>query len=576
MIRTTIKFCGESGSGLLSLQKIVSSAIKSLGFYLHADREYPSVIKGGHSMFQIDFGSEPMYSLSNVIDVIVAVDSVGLVNYINDAKEGGVVIHSFDRLDRVSNLTKIAEEKNLKMVYVPARALALELAHTDLVANMVLLGFVWKVLGFELDSLEGPVTKQFASKPKWLEIDLKCIKAGHALKTDVELPTFSPERPAEKPEAILVDGNHALALGAIQCGVRNYYAYPMSPASSVLTYMADMANQAGVVVKQAEDEISAAQMVTGSMHMGVRSFTATSGGGYDLMTETVSLAAISETPFVAVIAQRPGPATGIPTWTCQADLNLAIYSAHGEFPRLVIACSDAASCYELIQHAFNYAETFQIPVIVLTEKLIAEAKYLVAPFEHGKIPIKRGLVTDPEELSKLLSTDRFKITEDGISKRWIPGASSAHYYANSDEHLENGVLTEDGDKAKAMIDKRTRKGDTLEAVLPEPTVFGVETGADMSFVGWGGTKNVMRDVIIEAERQGRKINYLHFDYVFPIKTERVKQFFKDNDNVCLIEGNIVGQLGDLITNKTGLQFHKKFLRYNGRTFCKEEILNFEL
>lgn len=576
MTRTTIKFCGESGSGLLTLQQIVTKAIKSLGFYLHADREYPSVIKGGHSMFQIDFGPEPIYSLSNVIDILVAVDSPGLVNYLQDTKEGGVVIHSFDRLERVSNLSKIAEEKKLKMVYVPARALALELAHTDLVANMVLLGFLWKVLGFELDSLEGPVTEQFKSKPKWLEIDLKCIHAGHKLNADVELLTFSPERPTEAPESILVDGNHALALGAVQAGVRAYYAYPMSPASSVLTYMADMANASGMVVKQAEEEITAAQMALGSMYMGTRAFTATSGGGYDLMTETLSLAAITEVPFVVVIAQRPGPATGIPTWTCQSDLNLAIYSAHGEFPRLVLACSDATSCYELIQHAFNYAEIFQIPVILLTEKLIAEAKYLVPPFEHGKIPIERGLVTDPEELAKLLSTDRYKITESGISKRWVPASAAAHYYTNSDEHLENGVLTEEADQCKAMIDKRMRKFDALEAALPEPTVLGVEKGADMSFVGWGGTKNVMRDAILQAKRQGRSINYLHFDYLFPLKTERLKQFFQDNSTICLIEGNFQGQLGELITNKTGLTFHKKFLRYNGRTFHVEEVINFEL
>ena len=224
----------------------------------------------------------------------------------------------------------------------------------------------------------------------------------------------------------------------------------------------------------------------------------------------------------------------------------------------------------------NYAEKFQIPVLLLTEKLVAEAKYLVPPFEHAKIPIERGLVVDPEELTKLLSTDRYKITENGVSKRWLPASAPAHYYTNSDEHIENGVLTEDADKVKIMMDKRLRKLATVENALPEPEIVGVDSGAEVSFVGWGGTKNVMRDVIRAAEKQGRKINYLHYEYLFPLKTERLEQFFKDNSKVCLIEGNFHGQLGEMISHKTGLTFHEKFLRYDGRPFNMEQVLTFAI
>jgi 2-oxoglutarate ferredoxin oxidoreductase subunit alpha len=551
-------------------------ALKSMGFYLHSEREYPSLIKGGHSMAQIDFGPEMIYSRSNEIDILLAIDSPGLIEYIETVKEGGTVIHTFERHERVPKIAKVAEEKKLNMIFIPARQIALDLAHTDLVANIVLAGFVWKVFKFDLKYLEEEVKRQFASKPKLLEIDLKCIEAGYALESETPIPEIVTEKPETAPDMLLLDGNEALSLGAVQCGVRALYSYPMTPASSILTYMANMANDAGLLVKQAEDEITSAQMALGSMHMGTRALVATSGGGYDLMTETVSLAGVAELPFVLVLAQRPGPATGIPTWTAQADLNMAIYSSHGEFPRLVVAASDAESCYELIQHAFNYAEKFQMVVVFMTEKIVAEAKYMAKPFEHGAIPIERALVTEQEELDKLLSSDRYKITDDGLSKRWIPGSAKAHYYVNSDEHLENGVLTEDGDAATAMMDKRMRKVDTLLAALPEPEVFGDEAGAEISFIGWGSTKNLMRDTIAEAERQGRKINYLHFTYIYPLKTERLEQFFKDNPNVCLIEGNYQGQLGQLIEQNTDLKFKQKFLRYNGRPFHMEEVLDFTL
>lgn len=574
MTRTTLRIAGESGSGLASLERILMSALKSLGFYLHADREYPSVIKGGHAVVQFDFGPEPIFSLSQNVNVLLALDSPGLIQYIDTVREGGVVIHTFERHERVPSIAKTAAEKNLTMLYVPARAMAMELAHTDLVANMVLLGFLWKVFGLDQVALEGPVKKQFASKPKLLKIDLKCLAAGYSLEVETPVPSLKPVPAPMGPNTIVLDGNMGIALGAIQAGVRAYYAYPMSPASSVLAYLGQMAEASGMVVKQAEEEITAAQMAIGSMHMGTRALTATSGGGYDLMTETVSLAAITEIPLVIVIAQRPGPATGLPTWTAQGDLNLAMYAGHGEFARLVVAGSDAESCYELIQHAFNYAETYQIPVIFLTEKIIAESKFMHAPFKHGAIPIERGLVTDPEELAKLLSTDRYRLTENGVSKRWLPGSGGAHYYANSDEHLESGVLTEDGDKAQAMMDKRMRKLNTLRAALPEPVMLGPDN-ADVSFVGWGSTKNLMRDVIRETERQGgTTVNYLHFDYLYPLRTERLRQLFANNARVCLIEGNHQGQFGRLIETETGLKFHKKFLRYNGRPFFMEEVMEF--
>lgn len=579
-MRHTLRIAGESGKGILSMEHMLTRALKKLGFYLHADREYPSLIKGGHSMVQIDFADHPIHSLSTRVEVVLALDSPGLLNYWRDVQPGGVVIHPFPRHDKVKGLHEEATEKGVRLIYIPAREKAFEVAGTELVTNMFMAGFLWKLYGFDLEAILDEVRDEFKSKPQLLELDVKCVRMGWEMgkQNGIEslIKVEVPRQGVAPLEWVVMDGNMALALGAIAAGARAYYAYPMSPASSILTYLAQFAGKTGMVVKQAEDEITAAEMVVGSMYAGTRAFTATSGGGYDLMTETVSLAGMTETPMVVVLAQRPGPATGLPTWTAQGDLQLAIHAGHGEFPRLVLAVSDVDGCYELIQHAFNYAEVYQIPVIVLTEKQIAESIFMTAPFKANLVPIERGLVTEATELKKVTASQRFQITESGVSKRWLPGSGGVPYYANSDEHWESGVVTEDGDKAGKMIEKRLRKLKTLEGVLPEPRVLGRPgLGASgVSFVGWGSTKNLMKDVIYEAEQQGLAVNYLHFDYLYPLKTERLDQFFRENKKVCLMEGNYFGQLGQLIEEKTDWHFYKKFLRYNGRPFRLEEVMEF--
>lgn len=561
--------------GLLSVGNIISKTLKGMGFYVNSDREYPSLIKGGHSYVQIDFSQDPIHSLSTQVDVGIALDRAGLLESLNVVKEGGTLVHGFERHHLISDLEKRAKKRKIQLMYLPARQIAYSLGGNEIMVNMVLLGLLWRVLGFELNGLEKEITRQFASKPKLLEIDLKCVKAGYNKEGVFPVETLHCNVPTGKtPKTILVNGNLAIALGALHAGVRAYYAYPMSPASSILTYMSEFANEAGILVKQAEDEITAAQMALGSMFMGTRAMTATSGGGFDLMTETVSLAGMTETPLIIVIAQRPGPATGLPTWTAQADLNMAIHSGHGEFARVVVAVSDPLSCFELTQHALNLAEEFQVPVILLTEKTIAETQVTVPMFEQGKIRIRRGLVTGHEALKNLKPSDRFKLTESGLSKRWIPGSSHVHYYGNGDEHNEDGTLTEEAEPCKAMYAKRMRKLTLIEESLPDAEILGLEKKADISFIGWGSSKNAILDTINNLEDKGIKVNYLHYSYVWPLKVDKVKAFFKNNKNVHLIEGNYQGQLGDMIEAKTGLKFKGRLLKYNGRPFYVEDVMQY--
>jgi len=569
MKRFGIKIAGASGGGILSTGEIIIKALKALGFYVVAEREYPSVIKGGHACFNIDVSDKPIWSLREKVDAMMSVDLLSLQTYFDCLKDDGVLVHGTERAIGVKDVLTKAEERGTKIVNQPARTIALENGGNVLMVNVVLIGMLWKTLGLKYKDIAAAVEEKFKSKPKLLEIDLKCLKAGF----DGVDKVLDLEIPSSVPETIMMDGNKAIALGAIHGGCRAYYAYPMSPASSILNHLAVYANKTNMLVKQVEDEISVANMALGSMLMGTRAFTATSGGGYDLMTETVSLAGIIECPLVTVIAQRPGPATGMPTWTCQGDLNLAIYSSHGEFPRCVIGCSDPDSCFDLIQHAFNIAEKFQSPVIVLTEKGIAETNWTIPMFEQGKIPVERGLVGE-SELENLENADRYRVTESGLSKRWNPGTSDAYYYANSDEHTEDGSLCEDAEPSKAMAEKRMRKMALIEEALPEPEIYGDLSGADISFVGWGSSKNVMLDVIEEYAERGKKVNFLHYSYLWPLKTAACEKFFSENDNVCLIEGNMQGQLGVLIENALGVKFADRLLMYDGRSFFINDLEEF--
>ncbi len=565
MSRIRIKIAGESGAGLLSAGEIVTRALKNMGYFVVADREYPSLIKAVcGSCFRINASTEEIFSLDEEIDIMLTINRSSMYEYFDDLKKDSVWVHGYERLSGIDDLLKKAKKRGVKEVHSYAREIAFANGGGVLMLNMVLIGMLWKAMGFEYKYIAAEVKEQFKSKPLLLAIDLKCLKAGYdSAETQMQFA-----KPKKKTKTILLNGNKALALGGIHAGVRAYFAYPMSPSSSILTYFANYAKETGCVVKQAEDEITVANMTLGAMHMGTRALAATSGGGFDLMTETVSLAGIIETPLVLIVVQRPGPGTGLPTWTAQGDLNLSIFSSHGEFPKVVIGVSNPTDCFDLIQHALNIAEKYQCVVIVLSEKVIAESNCTVPPFKQNKIPIERGLVTG-DALKKLKNSDRFKITKNGISKRWLPGTSKAYYFANGDEHWEDGSLTEDAKESEEMYAKRIRKIETISKALPEPEIIGPKK-AKTSFVGWGNSKNVMLDIV----QKHKDVNYLHFSYVWPLREKTLKKFFKNNKNVNLIEANATGQFGNLVEAAVHQKFNKRLLKYNGRPFFTEDVENF--
>ena len=566
MQRLKIRIVGHSGyGGLLSTGAIIAKGLERLGFYVVSDREYNSLIKGGFACQTINACRRPIRSLSKVPDILVALDKPNLEHYIDTLRDGGTLVHGYVPERGIADILEGAKARGINVVGLDAVAVTDEVGGTHRMKNTVLIGMVWKALGLPIEGINEEIKQQFARKPQVIPPNLKCVKIGYE-RSETHLPVKLPE--TDHGYAFM-DGNYAMTLGAIHAGVRAYYAYPMSPSSHLLSNMAKHAKEFGYVVKQAEDEITVANLALGSMHAGTRALCATSGGGFDLMTETVSLSGIIETPFVCVLFQRPGPATGLPTWTGQGDLNLAMYAGHGEFARMVIAVSDPTDHFELIQHALNYAEEYQIPVIVLSDKVSAEQYQSIEPLQQGTIPIKRGLVPEAE-LKNLENKDRYRLTESGLSKRWLPGSCEAYYFANGDEHNEEGILDET-EAAGDMYAKRVRKLELVAENTPEPEVYGEPSGAAISFVGWGSTKGPVLDAIDEFAQQGVKVNYLHYSYLWPLKTDRLDQFFADNPNVHLAEGNYLGQLGNLIQQQTNHHFAGRLLKWNGRPFFTEDL-----
>jgi 2-oxoglutarate ferredoxin oxidoreductase subunit alpha len=439
--------------------------------------------------------------------------------------------------------------------------MALDVGGIKIMANMVLLGFIWKLLSLNTKPLEEIVLEKFKNKNVDLDAEIRCLLAGYnsSQVEDVLLKpiTFKSERRLDK--ALSITGNDAIALGAISAGCRAYYAYPMTPSTSIFKFLGDTYKETGIVVKQAENEITAVQMAMGSMNMGTRAMTGTSGGGFDLMSETISCAGMSETPLLIVLAQRAGAGTGVPTWTGAGDISIAVNAGHGQFPRCVISVSNPSDAYILTQKAFNIAEQYQIPVILLTEKQVAESIFNIDNLPKA-VKIERGLGK---------GENRYEITESGISPRWIPSKENPVVLVNSDEHKPNGASTEKSGEIIEMSNKRMRKLETLRENLPEPEYYG-DKDAKTVFVGYGSVGNTVRDILTHYPN----IGYLHYQYIYPLKYEKILELNNNGIKIVLIENNQTGEFGKLIKQESGFEVKERLLKYDGRPFFVEDILDY--
>ncbi len=485
---------------------------------------------------------------------------------------GAVLIYDDGAFSLSEEDQKLFADKQVHVCLLRLLELAKASGGSLLMKNTVSLGAVWKVLGLEFEIMSAVIQERFAKKAEVAKINSDCARAGFDAATLVTSYDLTPPEVNAAANQIIITGNEALSLGAIASGVRLYSSYPMTPASSILAYLADEGPKYGMIVKQAEDEITAVNMVIGASTAGTRAMCGTSGGGFDLMTEGISLAGILETPLVVVLGQRPGPATGVPTWTTQGDLNLAIHGGHGEFPRIVMAPGDAEEAFYMMNSAHNLADKYQTPVIFMTDKMMGESSYCHPTFDQSKLTIERGKLVSGAELEQYQDKMRYADSDDGVSARWLPGDAAAPYLANSDEHTERGFSTEESAEIKMMMDKRMRKAATIKTSLPEPIVYGDMANSDVSIISWGSNKGTIIDAMSELEKSGIKVAYLHIQYLWPLRTELLTEFMKQAKYLIALECNFTGQLAGLIKNETGVDIKDRMLRYDGRPFYVEEIV----
>jgi 2-oxoglutarate ferredoxin oxidoreductase subunit alpha len=546
---------GEAGQGLQTMGEAFTRALARRGYRVHVTQTYESRVRGGHNVFAIRFGPGEVLAPTEKVDLLVALNSETLFLHQEEMAPGAQAL--------ADEAWEIPE--GLPVVKVPYKTLS-----GNGFVNTVAVGLAGSMLGVPEEILAGAL-EQILGKGKSgvVEANRKALSSAYewAKRNCKNLDVPSPR--ASASPRIVLNGHEAAGLGAISAGVRFCAYYPMSPSTSVAMILIQWSRQMGIIVEQAEDEIAAINMAIGASFAGIPSIVPTSGGGFALMVEAVSLAAVSETPVVVLIGQRPGPATGLATRTEQADLEFVLHAGHGEFPRAVFAPGSIEECFHLTRKAVELAEKYQGPVFILTDHFLADSYRDVDPF-----PVKKlGCVLpgeDPEGIQGKYA--RYSITPSGVSPRLLPGVSRHLVVADSHEHTETGHITEDLTLRPKMVEKRLRKAQGITHEVVAPSFLGPED-PELILVGWGSTKGAMQEAANLLSLQGRKTAVLHFSQVWPLVEEQfLGRLTRAKKAVC-VEGNATGQLARLIRRETGFQFSSRISRYDGLPMTPGYILN---
>ncbi len=560
-----IKIGGKAGEGVKVTGLILAKSLTRHGYSTFSYQEYPSLIRGGHNVFQVHAGIEPVYSQIKKVDILVAFDQNTIKEHQSELNSDSLILYDPAEF-ALPKIKLIGHYLPLKLIELAEKA-----GGKPIMANMVALGAVLTLLALSVEPLKQIVKEIFISKGKEIVLlNQKAIESGenfskniknypqNAFKIDGAIAPLKLNN--KKGKRMVITGNEAVALGALSAGLKFYTAYPMTPSTSILHFLAANEQKANLVVKQPEDEIAAINQAVGASFMGVRAMTATSGGGFCLMTEGLGLAAMTETPLVVVNATRPGPSSGMPTWSGQGDLKFMLFASQDEFPRVVLAPGDAQECFDLTRKAFYLSEKYQIPVIILLDKNISESYYSPLPFT-SKYNNQRYSFTQPKK-----GFLRYKITETGISPRCFVGEKNGAHLANSYEHRQDGLVTEDGEERNKMMDKRMAKLKILEKEILPQSVFG-DKKTEISLISWGSNKGP----ILEALKTTKRLNYFHLNWLWPFPQKQVSDFVQSAKKVVCLEANATGQLASLIREYTGFKV-EKFLKYDGRPFFPNEII----
>jgi len=544
-----IALCGGAGQGIQTVESILTELIKRSGYNVFSTKEYMSRVRGGLNSTTIRVSPEPVRAMNGKVDILLAL-APGAVEHMGH---------------RVGSDTKIIGDDvgDIKGAIVTGLADEAIKLGSPIYSNIIAASALARVLGIEREDVDDLVGTRFEGKGKAVvEANINAITAGYALGEELVSKGISYrfETDSKVKGQLLLNGSQAIAYGAMAAGCDFISAYPMSPSTGVLIHLAAQSHRFGIAVEQAEDEISAINMCLGASYAGARALASTSGGGFALMEEGISLAGITETPIVVHIAQRPGPATGLPTRTGQEDLELALHAGHGEFPRIIYAPGTLDDAFEAVGAAFNNAEKHQVPAFVLTDQYLMDSYHNIGRWDLKPQTIENHLIkTTP-------GYKRYEQTESGVSPRGVPGYGTGLVYADSDEHDVEGRITESAKVRDEMVEKRLRKARGIRKDVMEPVVDG-ELDAKLLVVCWGSTY----PAALEASRSlGPTVSIVYFKQVYPLPEDAMK-YLGSAKRTLIVEGNATSQFGRLIRAETGHVFDHKVLKYDGHPFTADML-----
>ncbi len=541
-MQKTILIGGKAGHGTAFTSHLIGKIFCSLGYYVFNYRDYPSLIRGGHNFNVLKISDKPVYSHDNEYDIIIAFDQETIDKHKKELKSGGFILGAKGL-------------KGKKIEKVDVDSILEKLDAPEIMENNILLGWLFKYFGVDKNVL----FKQLKKKFKGDKFDLveKAVNEGYKL-TEKEEDIKKIGSPK-----YFISGSKGVGVGALNAGIDAYIAYPMTPATPVLHYLAGKQKEHNFLVLQTENEIGVVNAAMGSSFTGAKTMVGTSGGGFALMSETLSMAGISEIPLVAYLAQRTGPASGVPTYTTQGDLKMAINAGHGEFLRIVVAPGDAQEAIIRTEEAFYLSLKYRTLVVLVTDKHVAESDYSFDELKTSNVDNQRFIADKVSENYK-----SYKFTKNGISPRAVPGQGPA-VRASSYEHDEYGYTTEDPEMIVKMNDKRMKKEEFIRKEIKKLKPASVYGKGDNLIVGWGSTKGAILDSLSELEN----FRFLQISYISPFPKEIVKKEIKKSKQVFLVENNATGLLGDIIREQTGLKIDKKILKYDARPFVPSDIIN---
>lgn len=554
-----MRIAGESGEGVISTGDIFTQAAARSGHHVLTFRTYPAEIKGGHAWFQVRVGDEPVLSIGDRLDVLVAFNAEGYENHIADLKEDGVLIYDPDT---------VTPPPHSQVAYAVA-ATSFARRELDFLRgkNLVFLGVLAHLFGLDPSSLEGVVRSRLGRRAELLEQNLSALLRGFEFgratlrKAD---PYYLTK--GDNVGRLVLSGNDALVAAALLAGCRFYAGYPITPASDIMEAMARELPMLGGVFMQAEDEIAAIAAVVGAAYSGAKAMTATSGPGLSLMTEVLGLAAMAELPCVVVDSQRAGPSTGMPTKMEQGDLNLALFGAHGDVPRIVVAPSSVEDClYETVR-AFNLAEKYQMPVILLTDQSLAHRTQTMLKPDFAKITVVDRLRAEPTASAY----QRFALTDSGISPIGIPGCQGTAYVAPGLEHDEYAHPRYDPHSHTIMTEKRFRKLETAAKADAGPVEHSGAAAPEIGVIGWGSSQGPIREAVAQAEANGYRVAALYPKVLNPLPVSEMRSFATSVKHLIVPESNYMGQFANHLGATFGVQ-PIRLNKYGGIPFTAAEI-----